>query len=234
VAPVISEKFSENPTTPKRMRGRPRLFAGKPTRNEQNLCYARMAYEVLSQFPQGRFEWICKSRTLLTELGRIKDPKEMICIADAISCERRTWPNRKPWPTAQMLRRIVRQWRVGQESSGSQEELARELEALIQDYRERHPKLKKSEVTKALSYVLFIYKGTPWGNHRPDKIVRSRIDRDLDRLKSIPSGPAMQRRTKSFTGAGLPKRSLKTNSIDSEMKSKLAQMAQCKKSLRFG
>jgi hypothetical protein len=146
------------------------LFAGKPTRNEQNLVYARMAHRVLSNFD--RFEWILKSKTLLTELGRINDPDTMIDIADAISMERRTMGNRQPWPTAQMLRRTVRQWRVGNNAARSHEGLVKELESLIQDYRARHPKLKKSEVTRALSFVLFVYKGTPWANNRPDRIIR--------------------------------------------------------------
>lgn len=111
-----------------------------------------MAQEVLSNFD--RFDWILKSKTLLTE--------------------RRTVGNQKPWPTAQMLRRTVRQWRVGQKASGSYEELAKELEALIQNYRERHPKLQKRHLTKALRYLLFVYKGggTAWANNRPDRIVR--------------------------------------------------------------
>lgn len=173
----ISEKFSENPIMPKRLRGRPRLFVGQPTRNEQNSCYARMAQAILTD---ERFSWILKSKTLLGELGRIKNPATMVKIADAITCERRTWPNRKPWPTAQMLRRIVQQWRMRQDATGSHEELVKELEALIQDYRERHPKLKKSQVTKALSFVLFVSKGTPWANNRPDRIVRRHGSMEVD------------------------------------------------------
>jgi hypothetical protein len=164
-----SENLSENPIQPKRRRGRPRLFDGKPTRNEQNLFYAQVAQRILID---ERFKWIHQGKTLLAELGRINDPATMIKIADAITSERRTCPNRKPWPTTQMLRRIVRQWRRGQNAIGSNEELIKESEALIQDYRERHPKLKKSQVTKALSFVLFVCKGTPWANNRPDRIVR--------------------------------------------------------------
>lgn len=130
-----------------------------------------MAQEVLSK--EGRFEWIHKSKTLLTELGRIKNPATMIEIADAISTERQTARNQKPWPTAQMLRRTVRQWRVGQKSAGSYEELVKEMEELIRNYRQRHPKLQKRHVTRALRYLLFIYKGMPvWANNEPDRIVR--------------------------------------------------------------
>jgi hypothetical protein len=100
-----------------------------------------MAQEVLTD--EG-FVWIHKSKTLLTELGRIKNPATMIEIADAISTERQTARNQKPWPTAQMLRRTVRQWRVGQKSAGSYEELVKEMEELIRNYRQRHPKLQKA------------------------------------------------------------------------------------------
>ena len=145
------------------------MFIAQLSRNDQNLYYAQVAQEVLTD---ERFGWIHKSKTLLTELGRINEPATMIKIADAICNERRTWPNKKSWPTAQMLRRIVRQWRMGQNAAGSYEELIKELEALIQDYRERHPKLKKREVTRALSYLLFCFKGIPWANNRPDRIIR--------------------------------------------------------------
>jgi hypothetical protein len=136
------ENFSENRTQPKRRRGRPRLFVGQPTRNEQNLAYTQVAKSVLSK--EGRFDWILKSKTLLTEIGRFHDPASMIEIADAIDNERRTLPNGKAWPTAQMLRRIVQQCCVGKNSAGECEDLIKELEALIQDYRERHPKFEKA------------------------------------------------------------------------------------------
>ena len=153
---IICENFSENP---KHRRGRPRLFVGQMTRNEQNLCYARLAHKVLSNF-NDRFEWILQSKTLLTELGRIKDPAKMIEIADAISMQHRILPNGRSWPPAQELRRTVHAWRVGQ-SAGSYEGLKKELEALIQNYRERHPKLKKRDLMRALRYVLLYIRVGP-------------------------------------------------------------------------
>jgi hypothetical protein len=158
VAQVISEKFSENQKPPKRRRGRPRLqvldpdyravceavglFPSDESRTKQNRMYAQRAIHILGQTDRPQFKWLfdleaimanrphSMRKTILSELGRIKDDGELIQAAFDI-CHLK--------PKTKTAISIIRQVRIGRPCPGDVYQLTKLIADTILDYRQRHP-----------------------------------------------------------------------------------------------
>ncbi|HEY0171261.1 MAG TPA: hypothetical protein VGB98_09575 [Pyrinomonadaceae bacterium] len=167
------ENDSQNVEKKKR-RGRPRLrlftpeveamyeacgvFDGVRTaRTRQNVMYRQRAMDVLGVVRDERFKWLCDvakvqadepnamKHSILAELGRIEDADKMRVVALQV-CEMR--------PTAREAVQIVRNFRTGKQSKGDVTQLTNEIYRLIVDYLTRHPAMRFSQVSVALSSAL--------------------------------------------------------------------------------
>lgn len=164
---ALSEKFSE-----KKKRGRPRLLNPeheKSLRQGNSYCdirtiynkdYATRAQTVLGIKPNNPpdfpFLWlgdfskieIGKSqqrgyrKTILAELGRIADDKNLIEAATEI-CRRK--------PTAREAIKMIRSWRLGRASVPITLELI--LRQAIESYRKKLPEITNNEIYESLSFL---------------------------------------------------------------------------------
>jgi hypothetical protein len=172
VTAPIAENVSEKPA-----RGRPTAFPPAverfwtstgigaectTRRGKQNRWYAQVAFGVLLRLNDARLLWLAdwphirdydvKVRwTLLSELGRLKDPEDIRTIALQL-CKLR--------PRTADGVAMIRQLRTGKSPLPSWDKLSDRIIAVLDSYQTTHPTTTHAEMLEALDVVVIAVRAT--------------------------------------------------------------------------